>query len=80
MALVAIWTRQYIRTTDISGSSRIHMTDERMTQIVNDAYGAGVSDGEAQGRVNFRRDIESGELPEVRKTEAAPARRSYNNA
>lgn len=50
--LVAVWTRQYIRKADIGG--RIHMTDERMTKLVNDARIAGFHDGVNAGRHDLR--------------------------
>lgn len=67
-ALVAIWTRQYVRPKDIG--ERICMTDERMTKLVNDAYDAGFTDGERQGRSNLRRAIEAGEVDEIKRAVA----------
>lgn len=50
--MVAVWTRQYMRKADIKG--RVHMTDERMTRLVNDARVAGFNDGVQAGRCDLR--------------------------
>lgn len=49
--LVAIWTRQYIRPKDIG--DRIHMTDDRLTKIINDSYNAGIKDGMHKDRAKM---------------------------
>jgi hypothetical protein len=55
--LVAIWTRQYVRPTDIG--DRIHMTDERMTKLVNDSYAAGHKAGQRADRYKLRQALDA---------------------
>lgn len=55
--LIAVWTRQYIRKADIG--DRIHMTDERMTKLVNDARVAGFHDGVNAGRYDLRTRLDA---------------------
>jgi hypothetical protein len=58
--LVAIWTRQYIRPADIK-VDRIHMTEDRLTKMVNDAYAAGKNDENLprfrEGVIAFAEDV-----------------------
>lgn len=59
-ALIAIWTRQYIRPNDIG--ERIHITDERMTTLVNDAYEAGRKAGWGEDRYAVRQALNVAEV------------------
>jgi hypothetical protein len=58
-SLVAVWFRQYIRTTDLRKDRRIHMTDERLTSLVNDAFKSGHKDGVTAGRGDLRQRLDA---------------------
>jgi len=63
--LIGFWEHRWVRSDELQDQKLPHMTDERFQQMMNQAYEAGWSRGELQGRANLRACIENGTIEPI---------------